>query len=132
MADKAQLYNMYKTTDKEQFVARAKMIFAVKMAEADAECCMRTTYCMATGNINKNMVDFKSRTDFLFLETPNIASDSSEMSGTWNASSEPVLEGRVLEGIHMRDEIDGEDEDEDDEEDDDCGRMVVSDDDVDH
>jgi len=87
---------------------------------------------LSTGNINKNMVDFKSRTDFLFLETPNIASDSSEMSGTWNASSEPVLEGRVLEGIHMRDEIDGEDEDEDDEEDDDCGRMVVSDDDVDH
>ena len=57
LADKAQLYNMYKATDKEQFVARAKMIIAVKMAEANAECCMRTTYCMATGNINKKILN---------------------------------------------------------------------------
>ena len=48
---------MYKATDKEQFVARAKMIIAVKMAEANAECCMHTTCCMATGNINKKILN---------------------------------------------------------------------------
>ena len=57
LADKAQLYNMYEATDKEQFVKRAKMLIAVKMAEANAECCMRTTYCMATGNINKKILN---------------------------------------------------------------------------
>ena len=57
LADKAQLYNMYEGVDKELFVKHAKMLLAVQMAEANAENCMRTTFCMATGNINKKILN---------------------------------------------------------------------------